>query len=434
VTEDSSPAELAADVAKGAVRVTRHFARRVKTAAEADGAGHSGLAALLATHALSSAGDAMVAVALANTTFFKVSAGEARGKIALYLILTLLPFALLIPVAGPLLDRFPHGRRNVLAVTAAGRGLTAWTLAGSLASLSLYPQALVILVLQRAYTVARAAAVIRVRPPSLGLVAANARMNVASLASSGAAAAVGFAVSRAVGTQWDLRICAGLFLVAAATALRLPGRIDDTRTPHIEAKAAFSMRHAQRAIRRPLVATIALRAATGLLTLGLAILFKAKPVSVMTAGFVLGAGVLGGLLGTAIASRLPAARVARITALALVAPMIAAALAAVLGGTLFQAIAVGSVGLGASLGKYTLDAALQTHVDPQQTGSAFAKSETFLQLGWAAGGALGLLLSLVDRTALGYHGALHVVFAFVALIPVLGLVYTARTHTPPSRP
>ena len=433
MTEDSSPAELAADVAKGAVRVTRHFARRVKTAAEADGAGHSGLAALIATHALSSAGDAMVAVALANTTFFKVSAGEARGKIALYLILTLLPFALLIPVAGPLLDRFPHGRRNVLAITAAGRGLMAWTLAGSLASLSLYPQALVILVLQRAYTVARAAAVIRVRPPSLGLVAANARMNIASLASSGAAAAVGFAVSKSVGTQWDLRICAVLFLVAAATALRLPGRIDDTHTPHIEAKAAFSMREAPRAIRRPLVATIALRSATGLLTLGLAILFKAKPVSVMTAGFVLGAGVAGGLLGTAIASRLPAARVARITALALVAPMLAAAVAAVLGGTLFQAIAVGSVGLGASLGKYTLDAALQTHVDAQQTGSAFAKSETFLQLGWAAGGALGLLLSLIDRTGLGYGGALHVVFAFVTAIPVLGLIYTARTHNPTPR-
>lgn len=428
MTEDSSPADMAADVAKGAVRVTRHFARRVKTAAEADGAGHSGLAALIATHALCAAGDAMVAVALANTTFFSVNAGEARGKIALYLILTLLPFALLIPIAGPLLDRFPHGRRNVLAITAAGRGLTAWTLAGSLASLSLYPQALVILVLQRAYTVARAAAVIRVRPPSLGLVAANARMNVASLASSGVAAAVGFAVSKAVGTQWDLRICAALFLVAAATALRLPGRIDDAPTPRPAVRNTFAMHEAPWAVRRPLVATISLRAATGLLTLGLAILLKSHHASVMTAGLVLGAGVLGGLLGTGLASRLPAARVARVTAFALLAPMVAAAVAAVLGKPLLQAIAVGSVGLGASLGKYSLDAALQTHVSAQQTGSAFAKSETFLQLGWAAGGALGLLLSFADHTGLGYDGALHVVFAFVTAIPVLGLIYTARTR------
>src|SRR6185369_9585209 len=114
-----------------------------------DGAGRSGLAALIGTHALQAAGDALIAVSLANTAFFQVSAEAARGKIALYLLLTLLPFSLLIPVAGPLLDRFPHGRRNVLAITTGGRGLVAWTLAGSIASLALYPQALLILIGQR---------------------------------------------------------------------------------------------------------------------------------------------------------------------------------------------------------------------------------------------------------------------------------------------
>jgi hypothetical protein len=165
--------------------LARRLAGRLHAAASADGAGSSGLAALLWTHAAAAAGDALVAVSLASTAFFQVSASEARGKIALYLLLTLLPFSLIVPVAGPLLDRFPHGRRYVLALTTGGRGLVAWTLAGSLASLSLYPQALVILVLARAYGVARAAAVVRVRPPALGLVAANARLNVASVASSG---------------------------------------------------------------------------------------------------------------------------------------------------------------------------------------------------------------------------------------------------------
>jgi hypothetical protein len=427
VPEDSSPAEVAAEVAKGAVRVTRRFARRVRTAAEADGAGRSGLAALLTTHALCAAGDAMVAVALATNTFFSVDAGEARGKIALYLVLTLLPFSLLIPVAAPLLDRFPHGRRNVLAITALGRGLLAWTLAGSLASLGFYPLAMVILVLQRAYSVARAAAVVRVRPPALGLVAANARMNIASLASSGIAAGVGFALAKGPGTEWDLRVSAVLFLVAATTALRLPSRIDDPPEPRTESRKTFAMRTTTLLIRRPLVATVALRGATGLLTLGLAILLKAHHASVFHAALVLGAGVAGGLVGTALASRLPAARVARITALALLAPMLACAAAAVLGGTLFNAVAVGSVGLGASLGKYSLDAALQTHAGATQVGSAFAKSETFLQLGWAAGGALGLLLSLVDRP-LGLDGALRTIFAVTTLVPVAGLAYAARAH------
>ena len=430
VTEESAPADLA----KGAVRMTRRVARKVRTAAEADGAGRSGLAALISTHALSAAGDAMVAVALANSTFFSVDASAARGKIALYLVLTLLPFSLLIPVAAPILDRFPHGRRNVLAITGVGRGLLSWTLAGSLASFGFYVQAMVILVLQRAYSVARAAAVVRVRPPALGLVAANARMNVASLAGSAAAATVGVALAKTAGTAWDLRVGAVVYLVAGATAFRLPSRIDDAEGPRTERRERFAMGSAPTAIRRPLVATVTLRAATGLTTLGLAILLKANDASIVTLGLVLGSGAAGGLAGTALASRLPAERVARVTALALLAPMAAGAVATIGGGTLLDAVAVGSVGLGASLGKYALDAAIQSHVDATQIGSAFAKSETFLQLAWAAGGGLGLLLSLLDGTGLGEGGAARFVFAAVTAIPVAGLVYNARHRLASARP
>jgi hypothetical protein len=85
--------------------------RRVRSAARADGADRSGLSSLLTVHALHAAGDALIAVSLAGTLFFSVPIGEARSRVALYLVLTMLPFALLVPVAGPVLDRFPHGRR-----------------------------------------------------------------------------------------------------------------------------------------------------------------------------------------------------------------------------------------------------------------------------------------------------------------------------------
>jgi predicted MFS family arabinose efflux permease len=403
----------------------RRGVTRVRAAAAADGADRSGLAALLWAHALQSAGDALVAVSLASTAFFQVSAEAARGKIALYLLLTLLPFSLLVPVAGPLLDRFPHGRRNVLALTTGGRGLIAWTLAGSLASLALYPQALAILVGQRAYAVARAAAVVRVRPPELGLVAANARLNVASLASSGCAAAVGVGLSKTVGTAWDLRLAALLFLAAAAASLRLPSRVDDHRKER-SSFVRYSLRSAPPHIRRALVATVSLRTITGLLTLGLAILLKAHHTPATTVGLILGAAVGGGLVGTAIASRLSAERTARLTAVALLAPVVACLLATVTGSALLEALAVGSVGLGASLGKYALDASLQAEVPPGQTGSAFALSETALQLGWAAGGALGLTLSLFDQTPLGLSGATGVLFATATAIPVAGLLLVHR--------
>lgn len=411
---------------KTGVRVLRRGARHLHRAASADGAGRSGLAALLGTHALQAAGDALVAVSLANTAFFQVSAEAARGKIALYLLLTLLPFSLLIPVAGPLLDKFPHGRRNVLAITTGGRGLVAWTLAGSIASLALYPQALLILIGQRAYGVARQAAVVRVRPPSLGLVASNARLNVASLASGGIAAAIGVGIASTAGTAWVLRLCAVVYLAAAVTSLRLPGHVDDAAPKEEVERERFTMRHAHSSIQRALVGTMALRAISGLLTLGLAILLKAHHTAAWTIALVLGAAVVGGLAGTALASRLPSDRTARLTAIALLAPMAACLLAAITGSTLFRVIAVGAVGLGASLGKYALDAAIQSHVPDYHYGGAFARSETALQLSWAAGGALGLALSMLDGTPLGQSGSIAVIFAVAAAVPLLGLYVSWR--------
>jgi MFS family permease len=405
--------------------VARRVARRLHAAASADGAGSSGLAALLWTHALQSAGDALVAVSLASTAFFQVSASEARGKIALYLLLTLLPFSFLVPVAGPLLDRFPHGRRNVLALACGGRGLVAWTLAGSLASLSLYPQALLILVLARAYGVARSAAVVRVQPPAIGLVASNARLNVASVASSGAAAAVGVAVANTLGTAWVLRLATLLFVAAAVAAIRLPAHVDDAHDPDAVSER-WGFHQASRQVRRAVAATTSLRALSGLLTLGLAILLKANHASAVEVGVVLGAAVVGSLIGTGLASRMPARRTARLTAVALMLPSAACLLAALGGTTALRALAVGSVGMGASLGKYALDASLQAAVGPRQLGSAFSRSETSLQLGWALGGGLGLVASLTDKTALGGDGAVSFVFVVATGVAVSGLVVAAR--------
>src|SRR5262249_50857527 len=78
----------------GAVRA----GRGVRRMAHAKGAGESGLGRLIELHGVNTAGDAMVAVALANTLFFSVPVGEARGRVALYLVITMAPFALVAPV------------------------------------------------------------------------------------------------------------------------------------------------------------------------------------------------------------------------------------------------------------------------------------------------------------------------------------------------
>src|SRR6476469_1795825 len=121
------------------MELVRPAARRLRQAARANGAGSSGLSQLLGVHSLQSAGDALVAVALAGTLFFSVPLGQARGRVALYLLLTLLPFSFLVPIAGPLLDRFRHGRRNVLAFATGGRGLLTWVMAGKVGGVGLSP-------------------------------------------------------------------------------------------------------------------------------------------------------------------------------------------------------------------------------------------------------------------------------------------------------
>ena len=76
---------------------------------------------LAVTHALMLAGDTLVTMALAGSLFFSISPNEARGKVALYLALTMAPFAVLAPLIGPALDRSKGGRRVVVILSAVGR-------------------------------------------------------------------------------------------------------------------------------------------------------------------------------------------------------------------------------------------------------------------------------------------------------------------------
>ena len=107
----------------------RYTVGQARRAARAEGADESGLSRLIEMHAFNTAGDAAVAIALAGTLFFQVPTGEARGQVALFLGLTMLPFAIVAPLIGPFLDRFSHGRRWAIGATMALRAFLCWVLA-----------------------------------------------------------------------------------------------------------------------------------------------------------------------------------------------------------------------------------------------------------------------------------------------------------------
>ena len=72
-----------------------------------------------------------------------------------------------------------------------------------------------------------------------------------------------------------------------------------------------------------------------------------------------------------------------------------------------------AAGLAQSLGKLSLDAIVQRDVPEAVRTSAFARSETLLQLSWVVGGGVGIALPLNGRLGLG--------LAAVGLVTMLGL-------------
>ena len=146
--------------------VASYTFRQARRASHAEGAGDSGLSRLIELHAFNAAGDAAVAISLAGTLFF-AEPGEARGQVALFLGLTMLPFAVVAPLLGPVprpvQPRPPLGDR--LRRWRSARFLC-WLMADAVAthSLALFPTALGCLVASKAYGVARAATVPRLLP------------------------------------------------------------------------------------------------------------------------------------------------------------------------------------------------------------------------------------------------------------------------------
>jgi len=388
-------------------------ARRVRAMTHAKGAGESGLGRLIELHGINTAGDAMIAVALANTLFFSVPVGEARGRVALYLVITMAPFALVAPVVGPLLDRVRHGRRWAIAATMLARCFAAWVLADAVAGgdeLALYPAAFGCLVASKAYGVTRSATIPRLLPEGGTLVAANSRISMAGIISGtvGAALAAGLAL---IGTQWPLRAAFLVFGAGMILALRLPARVDSTAG---EAPTLLSLEDTGPIPRRStmgarvvtaLRANGGLRAFSGFLTLFLAFLLRSDPVGDLkdttALGLVVVAAAIGNFVGTTIGARLRT-RAPEAVILIVLGIVAAAALAGTLVyGVVTVTTVAAAAGLGQSLGKLSLDAIIQRDVPEEIRTSAFARSETFLQLAWVIGGAVGIALPLDGQLGMG---------------------------------
>src|SRR6478672_3539868 len=212
----------------------------VHRAATADGADKSGLTALTWPVVANFAVDAAMAVALANTLFFAAASGESKGKVALYLLITIAPFAVIAPLIGPALDRLQHGRRVALATSFILRTALAVVLianydgaTGSYPSWVLYPCALGMMVLSKSFSVLRSAVTPRVLPPSIDLVRVNSRLTMfgllgGTLVGGALAAGVEYVCTTLFGMPGALFVILTVTVAGAWLSMRIPSWVEVT--------------------------------------------------------------------------------------------------------------------------------------------------------------------------------------------------------------
>jgi MFS family permease len=400
---------------RGAGTAGQFAVTQARRATRAEGAGDSGLSRLIELHAFNAAGDAAVAISLAGTLFFQVPTGEARGQVALFLGLTMLPFAIVAPLIGPFLDRFSHGRRWAVGATMAIRCFLCWVLATAVVTESdwLFPAALGCLVASKAYGVARAAAVPRLLPPDLTLVKANARVSLAGIVGAGLSAPLAILAST-FGPEWSLRYGFLVFVLATIWAIRLPEKVDASQG---EGEMVLTgPTEAGRTGRRPRTripgaVAFALRANcgprwfSGFLTMFMAFLLRDNPIGdwrpEVLLGLVIGAAGLGNTLGITIGSLMRRLNPAVTVVLALLADVVVATLAAMFYGLVTLVLLGLTAGLAQALAKLSLDSTIQRDIPSRIQASAFARSDTTLQLAWVIGGFVGIAMPLMPQLGLG---------------------------------
>lgn len=368
---------------------------RGREARSGGGADRSGLASLLDLCALNAAGDALVAVALANTIFF-VNANAARSRVLLYLVITMVPFALLAPLIGPLLDRMARGRRIALAATMLARAGLCLALAAHHDALTLFPAALGVLVTSRAFGIAKSAVVPRVLPPGGSLVRANSRLSLAGVFAAALLAPLGAGLIKLTGDySWSLRLGALVFAAAVLVAFTLPPHVDsaagehETRGLTREALGQTGGPRGLGGLPRALRTVLGQRTLVGFLTFFLA--FELRHHGTLGLGLLAGAAGLGSALGVALGGRLSRRRPELLMLAGLVAATAACLVAAIVPLLPVELALALLATTAASMSKLSLDAVVQRDVEERSRTSAFGRSETTLQLGWVVGGALGLV-------------------------------------------
>ncbi len=384
----------------------------------------SPFARLARAHGCSAGGDALFAIALADSIFFSIDPNDARWRVAVYLLVTAAPFGVVAPWLGPAMDRLKGGHRYMMIGAAAMRAILIFAVAFNIDSFLLFPLAFSMLVMGKTHHVAKSALVPGIVRREDELVTANSRLSIISAISAAVAGAPGVLLLTIGGAEWTLFFGALIFTAGAILGFAIPATQLAADPPDADEKA--EMRGAGIILAASAMGYV--RGVVGFLTMLLAFELRGGidpgptgagveighrvrealgglRLDLTTGGSpawhfgaVLLATGVGGLVGGLASPRLRAvAREERILAGVLGGVAAFGVLAALSGGLIGAMIAAFSVAIAGQTGKQAFDAIIQRDAKGSNLGRSFSRFESRFQLVWVLGALIPVIVPIPAR-------------------------------------
>ena len=353
---------------------------------------------LVQTHGLSAAGDAFVAVALAGSVFFSEDPNTARERVALSLVLTMAPFAVVAPFLGPVIDRARGGRRVILLTAASARALLCLLMAGVLEEILLYPLAFMALVFSKTHAVAKSASVPEIVKSETMLVRANSVLALTAVLAGFVGGALAVAVATLAGSEWSLRAGALVFSAAAALAFEV-----GTENTHPSRRTARETGEELRSsgVFAAGIAMASVRLCVGFLAFLIAFDLRRAEAPTWWFAVAVSASMVGSSIGNVIAPRLRGHvreehMLSGMGLMICISALALASSASRITGPLLAAI----VAVAAATAKLSFDSLVQRDAPSAVQGRSFARFEAGFQLSWVVGALLPVGIAI--DTGVGY--------------------------------
>lgn len=377
---------------------------------------------LALVHVIMMAGDTLVTVSLAGSLFFSVTPDAAKGKVLLYLLLTIAPFAVVSPLLGPLIDRSANGRRVLVAFSAAVRAVLCVLMAQHLNSLWLFPLAFLLLVSSKLYVVTRGALVPEMARTdqfreharhvgdagwpnqqsgeAKGFAGFNAQLTLLGTLSGLVAGSVGAGILKGISATAVLVVASLVYLGATVASARLQRPAQVVRDEVV----ALTQEERDRNALNPLGdadvawglgAAAIMRFAAGFATFLLAFGLRRDSAGLGWYAFALGLSGIGSLGGLAFVTRVRnILKESTLLTLALFATGVGAAFASLRPVLVVQVILAGWIGVSGAVAQPSFDAITQRNVAPGAQGRTFARFAVRQQLLWVIGALIPVAIAL----------------------------------------